>query len=250
MTGTSFLCLDPRVPLELRSLADDRAAAVRPDNAPGPFEAAGQPRRFWGTGMELRVRFLDLPELAPVVLEAAAAWTDEANLDLRVVRDGDAEIRVTFRGTGNWSALGTDALVPDLYPADRPTLCLSELRAPESSTRVDRLIRHEFGHALGLVHEHSSPAAGMRWDKPVVYAALTGEPFHWTRADVDRELFARYDASTTNHTEFDLHSVMLYPCPPEWTIDRRELGMNHELSPTDRAFIRDIYPGRSRTDPG
>ncbi len=33
-----------------------------------------------------------------------------------------------------------------------------------------RTVIHEFGHALGCVHEHSSPAATIPWNRDAVYA--------------------------------------------------------------------------------
>lgn len=244
MTDTSFVCLDPVVPLALTSLATDRAVAVRKDNDGSNLEAAGEHLRFWGTGMILRVRFLDMPELADRVMESASVWTDHANLTFQPVPRGPAEIRVTFRGSGNWSALGTDALVPELFPGDGPTMCLSEIPVAISSTRVERVTRHEFGHAVGLVHEHSSPAAGIRWNKPVVYAALAKAPNCWTRAMVDHNVFNAYDKTTTNYTSFDPKSIMLYSYPPEWTLDRQTFPENFTLSVTDTEFATAIYPRR------
>jgi hypothetical protein len=249
MTDGPFVCIDPIVPLELSTLAADRAVAVRPDNDGSNLHAAGDRLRFWATGMVLRVRFLDTPELTERVMEAASAWTEHANLEFQVVGTGPAEIRVTFLDDGNWSALGTDALVPELFPADEPTMCLSEILAPISSSRVDRIARHEFGHAIGLVHEHSSPAAGIGWNKPVVYAALGKPPNSWTPEMVDTNVFRVYDATVTNHTAiehtgFDPDSIMLYTFPPEWTHDRRTFPDNTKLSATDAAFVRRIYPGR------
>ena len=85
MSDGSFICIDPFVPLELTSLADDRAVEIRPDNDGSNLHAAGDRLRFWGTGMSLRVRFLDSPDLAERVMDAAAAWTDHANLEFRPV---------------------------------------------------------------------------------------------------------------------------------------------------------------------
>lgn len=238
----SFVCLDPIVPLELSSLAADRAIEIRADNDGTNLEAAGDKRRFWKRGTTLLVRFLDSPELTDRVMEAAAAWTDHAELHFEVVTTGRAHIRVTFEGEGNWSALGTDASLEELFAADAPTMCLSEIPVAESSRRVDRIARHEFGHAIGLVHEHSSPAAGIPWNKPVVYAALAKPPNSWTPEMVDHNVFRVYDATTTNHTEFDPLSVMLYTFPPEWTLDRRTFPDNTTLSPTDADFVRRIYP--------
>ncbi len=243
-TDPSFVCLDPDVPLALETLSYDRAVAVRADNDGSALEGAGHRLRYWPTGMVLRVRFLDSPELAARVVTAAAAWTEHANLTFQLVEDGPAEIRVTFEGSGNWSALGTDALVPELFPADGPTMCLSEIPKAISSTRVDRLARHEFGHAIGLVHEHSSPVAGIRWDRPAVYAALAAPPNEWSPEMVDHNVFKTYDATVTNFTAFDPKSIMLYAYPPEWTLDRRTFPENHRLSATDAAFVAAIYPGR------
>ncbi|SDG81986.1 Astacin (Peptidase family M12A) [Pseudonocardia oroxyli] len=157
------------------------------------------------------------------------------------VTSGDAEIRVTFEGVGNWSALGTDALLTQVFPPDAPTLCLSELPSAISSSRVDRLARHEFGHALGLIHEHSSPAAGIRWDRETVYAALAQPPNSWTREQVDHNVFQVYDRTTTNFTEFDPESVMLYAFPAEWTLDGVTFPENSTLSQRDEDFVRTNY---------
>ena len=31
-------------------------------------------------------------------------------------------------------------------------------------------VTHEFGHAIGLIHEYRSPAGYIPWNKPAVYA--------------------------------------------------------------------------------
>lgn len=241
----SFLCIDRIPPLQFSSLTDDAARETRADNAGRPAEGAGVRRCFWLTGMSLRVRFLDGgPELIRRVMEAASSWTEHANLDLRLVDRGAAEIRVTFQGNGNWSALGTDGLVPEMFPADGPTMCLSEVPVAGSSDRVLRVVRHEFGHAIGLVHEHSSPAARIPWNEEVVYAELAKAPNRWARADVDVNVLRRYEQEGASNTAFDERSVMLYTFPASWTTDRRHYDMNHELSPTDISFVRSIYPGR------
>lgn len=51
----SFVCLDPVVPLELYTLATERAVTVRPDNDGSNLHAAGERLRFWAPGMIPRV---------------------------------------------------------------------------------------------------------------------------------------------------------------------------------------------------
>ena len=250
MPDTIFTCFDRVIPLELTTLADDLAVQVRRDNDGSNLEAAGERHRFWLPGQTLRVRFLDTPELAQRVLEIAGEWTRHARLNFQLVTDGPADIRVTFAEPGNWSAVGTDALVTEYFPPDGATMCLSEIRRADSSMRVERIVRHEFGHAIGLVHEHSSPAAGILWDKEAVYAELAGPPNHWDQETVDHNVFRRYGATTTEHTAFDPHSIMLYPLPARWTLDRRTFAENIVLSDTDKDFAARIYPGACLTPVG
>ncbi|WP_433293008.1 M12 family metallopeptidase [Actinoplanes sp. CA-030573] len=227
----SFLCVD-RIP----GLLDlDRAVGL---------EAAGDPRYFWPTGSALRVRFLDGPPgLRARVMAAASAWTDHANLTFTVVGAEPADIRVTFRGAGNWSAVGMMSRNRRMFPPGAPTMSLAEAPAA-GPARLARLARHEFGHAIGLVHEHSSPDAGIAWNRPVVLAALAGPPNHWSTADVAVNVFDRYRDTRTQFTAFDPESVMLYAFPPEWTLDGRTFPENTELSAADRAFAAHIYPPR------
>ena len=54
-------------------------------------------------------------------------------------------------------------------------------------------MRHEFGHALGMIHEHQNPAAQgeIPWDKPKVYAYYAQQG--WSKDDVDTNIFEVYD---------------------------------------------------------
>lgn len=206
-------------------------------------EAVGETAWFWEPGTVLSVRFLDGDaDLRDRVMAAARDWTDHANLTFRVVEDGPADIRVTFAGTGNWSAVGTMSKLRTMFPPDAPTMCLSEapLVSPE---RLGGLARHEFGHAIGMVHEHSSPASGIAWNRGAVLTELGGPPNYWSPADVAENVFDKYDETRTQFTEFDPRSVMLYAFPPEWTLDGTTFPFNSELSDADKAFVAKVYPG-------
>jgi hypothetical protein len=101
---------------------------------------------------------------------------------------------------------------------------------------------HEFGHALGLIHEHQSPAAAIPWNKPAVYDYYAGPPNYWTPEQVERNLFGLYDGEVTQYSHFDPQSIMLYPIDPALTLDGSATGWNRALSETDKSFVGQLYP--------
>lgn len=111
-----------------------------------------------------------------------------------------------------------------------------------SDEEITAVVLHEFGHALGLIHEHLSPDHGIRWNKPVVYQELGAPPNGWSRSVVDDNLFKPWDASETNFTKLDPESIMMYEIPARWTIDGFTTRANTRLSATDREFIAREYP--------
>jgi hypothetical protein len=243
----SFLCIDHVPDLVQVDAVADQAVRINPANARGHqpgtgLEAAGDRTFFWSPGTVLKVRFLDgSPALHDRVMAAASDWTDHAYLQFVVVDDGDSDIRVTFGGGVNESALGTKAAAPELFGPDDPTMWLAEVPSADPD-RAAGICRHEFGHAIGLIHEHSSPEAGIKWNKPQVYHDLAGPPNYWKPEDVEFNVFQRYATVTTQYTAFDPASVMLYPIPPGWTLDGLTVPENRVLSATDKAFVTTVYP--------
>ena len=49
---------------------------------------------------------------------------------------------------------------------------------------IRSVVLHEFGHALGAIHEHLSPMADIPWDRDAVYKDLSGPPNNWDRAKI------------------------------------------------------------------
>ncbi len=109
-----------------------------------------------------------------------------------------------------------------------------------SESEFSHIILHEFGHALGCIHEHQSPAAGIPWNREAVYEYYAA--MGWSRSDVNRNLFEPYATTTTQHSSFDTASIMLYPIPASLTTNGFSVGWNTELSEMDKKFIAREYP--------
>lgn len=163
------------------------------------------------------------------VEEIASQWEDHALIDFHFGDFDEPDIRIAFEADGNWSAIGTDALSRD--PSE-PTMNLENVE--------QRTILHEFGHALGLMHEHQHPDAGIRWDREAVYEAYT--ELGWTRDEIDQNLFAALSRDSYNTGEYDPDSIMHYFIDPEWTLDDFEVPLNEELSEIEKAYVAELYP--------
>ncbi|MCB0126309.1 MAG: hypothetical protein KDE58_28825 [Caldilineaceae bacterium] len=203
--------------------------------------AALEQLKLWQpVGRTLRVRFLDgTPVLQQKVATFAREWSNHANLHFAFGNEPDAEIRISFAQPGSWSFIGTDALA---VPLDEPTMNFGWLTPGTPNDEVMRVVLHEFGHAIGLIHEHQNPATTIPWNREAVYAYYSGPPNYWTREEVERNLFQLYDRDCTQFSAFDRHSIMLYPIPQEFTHGDFTVGWNQTLSAVDKAFVAAWYP--------
>jgi hypothetical protein len=221
----------------------ERAEAENPANVrSSPFEAAALKSRLWRPGRTLRVAFLDGdPKVQAAVTKYAKVWSEHANIEL-AFGAAPAEIRISFEQPGSWSALGTDALVKEYYAPTEPTMNYGWLTPKSSDKEISRVVLHEFGHALGLIHEHQNPAGDIQWNRDAVIEELSGPPNNWDLETIQFNVFDRYATNQTQFTEFDPKSIMLYAFPAHWTRDGMTFPNNSVLSKMDKAFIRSCYP--------
>lgn len=196
----------------------------------------------WNPGDEIRVRFVDGdPGVQQRVRAVAERWTEPgmADLTFQFVEDGDAEIRVAFmQGDGSWSYLGTHCR--DI-PADQPTMNYGWLTPDSPDDELQRVVLHEFGHALGLIHEHQNPKGGIDWNEPAVIADLSGPPNNWDEATIRHNVLDHYAADAVTATDVDGDSIMMYPIPAAWTNDGFSADLNSDLSEHDKQLISEVY---------
>ncbi len=198
-------------------------------------------QKKWPAGRPITIRFLEGdPNIQAKVKEKALDWTNYGNLKFQFVNDKDADIQIAFQqGAGSWSFIGTDA---NTIPPNEPTMNFGWFDETTPDEEFSRTTKHEFGHALGCIHEHQNPAGGIKWNKEAVYKDLGGPPNNWDRETIDHNIFQRYSKTITQYTDVDPRSIMTYHLPAHWTIDHMSFGENvFDLSDIDKKFIKQQY---------
>jgi hypothetical protein len=236
-------------------------------------------------------------ELHEKIAGVATEWSPHANIKFDFGRDPatgkyrswrrsdktyKADIRIAFRDPegGYWSLLGTESRDPEVAPPGDASMNLEdfdkELPADWRGT-----VRHEFGHALGLEHEHQSPAGGCddeyRWKDdpgykptrnendefivdskgryPGLYRSLGGPPNEWTKKDVDAQMRQLTNSSAYKFGPFDKNSIMKYAFDA-WMFKKGKAspcyseGDNETLSTEDKARVAKFYGKDAPPDAG
>lgn len=202
---------------------------------------------FWPNGGTLRVRFLGGSSyVRQQVIKYAQEWTSYANLNFQFVTSGTSDIRISFTRNGSsWSMLGRQARYA---PANQPTMNFGWFTDQTPDYEFRRTVLHEFGHALGLLHEHQNPSGGIPWNEAAVYDFYRRTQ-GWDRPTTYQNVIAKQSIDETQYSAYDAQSIMHYPIAPQLTQGGYEVGLNTALSPTDASFIARMYPGRSYSPP-
>ena len=196
--------------------------------------------KLWMNGTTLRVRFMGgtVAQQAKA-REQALWWTQFANLKFDFNNAADAEIRISFNpDDGAWSYVGTDNRG---IPLDQPTMNLGFMDGGTAG--------HEFGHAIGLAHEHQNPAGGIEWNEAKVLKDLAGPPNNWNEAQIRHNVLSKYRVDQVKGTAFDPDSIMLYFFPGSWVKSGVGTHANEVLSGVDKSYVAsaEAYPKTAPT---
>ena len=220
---------------------------------PGITRAVFQPSKKWIPGQEIRVRFLDGSEYVKnKVRQYAEIWEEFGNIDFVFVASGPAEIRVSFTmDKGSWSYFGKDSLVKSQIKTANGTqfvrgnsgasMNFGWFNEKTSDEEFKRTTLHEFGHALGLHHEHQNRNQNIQWNEEAVYAYFAKQG--WSREKTYSQVLMRYgNDSEISNGVYDPLSIMHYYYPPELIKGGAKVRSNTELSARDKAIIAEMYP--------
>lgn len=176
------------------------------------------------------------------VADAARSWlvgsiAGKLDFDFSVPIE-KSQIRIAFDpGDGNYSIIGRYALRQN---KSQKTMNLGDPFSP--------VIEHEFGHALGLEHEHMFPNA-IRWRPEVVIADMLKQK--WSAEVTTAQILKRHPGTTAciGDPTFNRDSVMMYPIGKNWgqvqdaSGNWKEFvsdGLNN-ISARDLACVRGLY---------
>lgn len=159
----------------------------------------------------------------------------------------DQHIRVSFAVSGEvWSALGRQSMMmPKSFALNRPSMNLGfDLGFPNNKRR--RAVLHEFGHALGLEHEHQNPKGACigEYDTDKLFDYLRDNK-GWDRQRMDLQL-GLLDKPGIIATEFDKDSIMIYGFPARYYREREHSHCftqeQEHLSNADVVLVSKLYP--------
>jgi hypothetical protein len=283
------MCIDVRAPSErdisthtvqgLQTLLRSSETDLR------KLKAAFQTSKLWQTGTTITVGFVPLTPadanaaswawkrawVAYIIQREMAAYPNVTfSFQLDPAQHAACAVRIGFDETqGCWSRVGTDAR--QNWGGPNHSMNLGWMDAPLNATFTyaghtyttpasfdqggypgqGTTIVHEFGHVMGMIHEHQSPFHNpLAWNTQAVYEIFQAPPNSWTPLEIDENILSKYSALTTNGSDFDAYSIMKYTFPSSLLLhptgDQVLAATRHNLvlSGCDKFWLATNYPGK------
>lgn len=167
-----------------------------------------------------------------------STWNQLSGLQFAFTGKADAAVRIAFEAGASWSQPGNYGMNG---PFEQPTMNFGWLHGDTAWVEWERVVCHEFGHALALMHEHQNPTVKIPWNRPAVYAWFRKYQ-GWPPEIVDSQVLVPLGIEVARATRFDPASVMVYGIPaeilldPSWAMERNSLP-----SMGDAATVQMLY---------
>ncbi|MCG8541257.1 MAG: Tolloid-like protein 1 [Clostridia bacterium] len=182
---------------------------------------------------KVHIKFLDNnTKYINAIKKYAPQW--ETYLQFKFVFDNhpDSPIQISFNEERvHHSCVGVCNCHSTKFPGTM-TFGFNDNTSEESMRRV---ILHEFGHAIGLKHEHQHPDCPIVWNKNTVYEYYKTK-HSWSQEKVDRFILNKIDRNDTRYKfyEYDSSSIMHYSVKEELTVGNFAVPYNTQLSEKDK----------------
>ncbi|KAK6988582.1 ZnMc domain-containing protein [Favolaschia claudopus] len=208
---------------------------------------------LWDPSTPITYSFLGGTAVQQAKVRAVIASWVYANISFKLVAY-NGMLRISFNPAGgSWSYVGTQALA---IPAAQATMNLGWVENTGSiengiptyiTTNEAGTILHEFGHVLGLLHEHQSPERSKKLtlDDGAVYSYYARTQ-GWDRATIQSQILDTYaSGDVSNYSVLDTTSIMMYFMPAEMNLQHVNVPVNNQLSDLDKAYVVINYPGQT-----
>lgn len=208
--------------------------------------------------LKLGVYFMDDPyKIKGEVIKWANEWhhIGKANIIFIETSRQYAHIRISFTTGLNQSEIGSWALTVD---KNKPTMELSDVGNPDNTQlRWKSTVIHEFGHALGLGHEHQHITNKIPWNMEAItkdhlgsnWANCKNRNYKKCASSVQAFITNKLSSHPEERTDYDPKSIMHYSIDPKWVDkiwlaqnrDKLPLTTNTEISDLDSKLIQKLY---------
>lgn len=242
--------------------------------------------QLWEPGSTIKVSFADdnAPEWEKAWVEKMVKTKLEPHVNLTFTflnthnnsGNMNGDIRVTFNTTGSFTQVGIGNTANKGEPSchlefvDPPgtdgesssfTYKGKTYNVPANAKRNGNnegaTVIHEFGHAVGMLHEHQSPNVDFKWKCKAVFTEYGKAPNYWKKDDICNNILQRQNAPSVCEcpeqpgmgeivaSKFDPKSIMLYPFGAGLSDTYPDgISPNNELSRTDVEWLSKMYSGK------
>lgn len=218
---------------------------------------------LWDNGQTIQVAFLNYHDnkYKKAIEDIARIYENYANIKFEFSESAFAHME---SGTGGYAHIWIDhdqSKFPSSYVGRRflskksssSTMNLpltnqfSRIKSFDDSDRsyrnFKRIVLHEFGHALGLKHEHQNPNAEICWNENEM------EKYCLENGINCRNYLPFENIASYRYSIYDRNSVMHYQINSEPTFCDYKSPFTYDLSTLDKRWINIMYPFPGETSP-